>query len=193
MRPTQAREKDAWDQKLAHDQQDDPHPGGPDDAAQLLGGRQVLGGVQIEGVEHDDPHQRGEGDDDGFTGRHELARIAQGVGGQQGHHHAEGVREGEPHGDPAVAAQRGTAGRDRRRPGCGMEPGLACPGPQELLGGAGTVVVEALVPKCRECMPATTPRPKRWRRCHRARRSSATHDPVDTSPLARYLVEPHAT
>ena len=139
MRPTQAREKDDLDQKLAHDQQDDPHPGGPDDAAQLLGGRQVLGGVQIEGVEHDDPHQRGEGDDDGFTGRHELARIAQGVGGQQGHHHAEGVREGEPHGDLAVAAQRATAGR-----GCGMEPGLAGPGLIELLGGAGTVVVRGV-------------------------------------------------
>ena len=79
-------------------QQDDPDAGGADDAAELFGRGQVLNSVQVEGLEHPDPHHRGEDDDGDLPGRHRSTGIAEKVGAHQRDHDAEGVRDRQPHG-----------------------------------------------------------------------------------------------
>ena len=115
--------------------------------------------------------------------RHELARIAQGVGGHEGHHHAEGVREGEPDGDVAVAAQRAAASRDRRRLGLRSGAGPRRPGPVRAPWRCSRRRQERW---CRRFGPACahpTPSTRRWRLATRAAHAGGTRARQQRRPL----------
>ena len=90
-----------------HRQQDDADTRGSDNAAKLLGWRQVLGGVQVEGLEHGDPKQRAEGDDEALPQRQNArSGVADVVRAHQSHDDAHGVRYRQSDCDAPVAAQR---------------------------------------------------------------------------------------
>ena len=129
-------------------QQDDPDAGGADDAAELLGRGQMLGGVQVEGLEHPDPQDRREDDDGDLPRRHGPTGIAEKVGAHQRDHDADGVRGRQPEGDAVVAAERaGTRSPRSARRLLGRGGRAAVTGPVEprMLGRVGWVFSVAVL------------------------------------------------